>query len=200
MFGPLVTRDGESRELGIVEPTVDDWGVPSLIFGPHPEAFWGGMGRVASLSALLEDRLLTLLTSLRGEAADASPPPAMGVLLSRLENERDARTDLAAWADFGEYLVRARRCANYRNDLIHSIWPVQPGGRILFGHRLRALPRAERTEDGPLAERKLVTTNLDELRSIVSDLVVLTDRDFRRWFSLANTPMTILDGDTTTTE
>ncbi|UZN02869.1 hypothetical protein [Cellulomonas sp. S1-8] len=184
-----MTHHREQRDLSMAEPAEDEWGVPNLIFGLHPEAFWGGMGRVASLSALFEDRLLVLLTALRGEPADASPPPAMGTLLKRLEDERDARAGMAGWSDFGTYLARARRCVTYRNDLVHSVWPVQPGGLVLFGHRLRALPRDQRTEDSPAAERLVVNTTMDELRSVVAELVALTDCDFRRWFSLANTPV-----------
>lgn len=182
-----MTNGRERLGTGHAEPVSDEWGVPNTFFGPHPEAFWGGMGRVASLSALLEDRLFALLAALRREAVDAAPPPGMGALLTQLEAEHAARAEITAWEDFGEYLARARRCVTYRNDLIHSLWPVQPGGRILFGHRLRALPRAQRPADGSVAERRLVTTTMHELRPVVTELIVLTDSDFRRWFSLANT-------------
>lgn len=182
-------KSGKERlGTGDTGPIVDEWGVPTMFFGPHSEAFWGGMGRVATLSALLEDRLIALLASLRRQAFDAAPPPGLGALLSQLGAEYRARAEITAWVDFGEYLARVRRCVTYRNDLVHSLWPVQPGGRILFGHRLRSVPRDHRTADGPVAERRLVTTTMDELQSVVTELVALADGDFRRWYSLANAP------------
>lgn len=178
-----------SHGLMGAEPDVDQWGVPYSIFGPHPEEFWGGIGRVASLSALLEDRLLTLLNTLRATPADDSPALPMHQLLAELKDECGACKGIDEWSDFGAYLARAEKCTDLRNDLIHSIWPVQRDRDVLFGHRAKSIPRKLREPDGPAAERKMVTTSLDEIRSVVTDLVALTDRDFRRWFSLANSPV-----------
>jgi hypothetical protein len=44
----------------------DAFGIPERMFGQVPEGFFGLMGRVAMVAAVLEDRLVTLLTQLTG--------------------------------------------------------------------------------------------------------------------------------------
>lgn len=49
-------------------PPADDrdaFGLPVQFLGPHSEAIWGAIGRTVAVSALLEDRLVTLLQTSR---------------------------------------------------------------------------------------------------------------------------------------
>ena len=46
----------------------DSFGIPDDLLGPHPEEFYGAVGRIVTLSALLENGLLALVEKLKPDA------------------------------------------------------------------------------------------------------------------------------------
>lgn len=153
----------------------DEFGVPLVLFGPHPEAIWGAIGRTVSVSALLEDRLITLLQSLgpKPSAAYAKLRPA-GVVK---ELREVTPGDDAAWDGFAEWLDAVAVAFDWRNAVVHNLWPAQPDGR-LYGHRI----------DPKTGERLSTDTSTEELPRRLRELVVLHEQ-WRRWFALANSPL-----------
>ncbi len=73
----------------------DDYGVPQNMFGNVDEQFYGAVGRVALLAALLEEKLRTLVATTSGkpESAYAKWPATklakeLDALALRLRDER----------------------------------------------------------------------------------------------------------------
>jgi hypothetical protein len=66
---------------------------------------------------------------------------------------------------------------DWRNDVVHDLWPAQPGDR-LFGHRL----------DQKTGQRRRVDSTTEELPRRLLELVSLTHQ-WERWFALANPPL-----------
>ena len=111
----------------------DSYGLPSQIFGPHPDEFYGAVGRVALLSALLEQQLAdirhTLARARQGEYTHQPVSQQIEIatkLASSLPEER--------MTTVGGYLSRARAAVEQRNAVIHSIFPAQSSGELI-GHR-----------------------------------------------------------------
>jgi hypothetical protein len=149
----------------------DAWGVPDRLLGPLPPAFYEGIGRVAALTALLEDRLRTLLQAVRHAAQTAHAKDGAGRIVPELRR-RTARLG-ADWGSFPAYLDDVTDLLERRNVLVHSLWQPTADGVGFFGHRL-----------DPAAERTTVIVTMDDLRSAVVDAVHLIDA-WQTWFALA---------------
>lgn len=152
-------------------PGGDAWGVPDRLLGPLPAGFYEGIGRVAALTALLEDRLRTLLQAVRHAAQTAHAKDGAGRMVPELRR-RAARLG-PGWATFPAYLDDVVDLLDRRNTLIHSLWQPARIGDGFFGHRL-----------DPEAERTTVIVTMDDLRSAVVDAVHLIDA-WQTWFALA---------------
>lgn len=155
---------------------VDEFGVPDLFFGPHPEEFYSGIGRAVALSAPLEDNLRVLLEALRGaDRAKYASKLASGLVAELRDAAPAPSGDGPDWRGFTAFLDRASRAITYRNDLVHNLWPAQADGH-LFGHRTNL----------KTGERLMTTTSMEELRATVLELVALND-EWRTWFAHAGT-------------
>lgn len=131
----------------------------------HPEDFYGAMGRMVCVSAVLEDQI----TSLRHALANAEQGRFTHQPVS--EQIRIARTltrDLPApEADLvGAFLRDAEAAFATRNTLVHSSFPSQPSGK-LWGHRP---VRSKEVTDGTA---DCVETSVDEMRRFIGELVRL---------------------------
>ncbi len=156
------------------EPT-DDFGVPVGFFGTHPEAVWGAIGRTVAVGALLEDRLVTLLQTLRGKTQADFAKFGAGEVVARLRKATPA--DDEPWNGFAAWLDRVGEALEWRNDVAHNLWPAQPSNR-LFGHRL------DRT-----GKRRTVETTTEDLQRRLVEVVAVV-REWDGWFALANRPST----------
>lgn len=134
----------------------DAYGVPNNVLRLSDE-FYGGLGRIAALGAIVELRMSDIVVLWGREDADTGQQ--MRFLVDRFREIKKARID--AGQDVPELLVRAVDDAHVamkqRNELIHSLWPGEdigwrnrPGGSVptvhlgvpalrdVIGHLLRA--------------------------------------------------------------
>ncbi len=149
---------------------LDEFGVPTGLLGPHPPEVWGAIGRTVALAALLEDRLVALLQALTlSEQSEHAKSTPTGVIES-LRGQAPAGDP--TWAGWAEWLEAAAGAFEWRNHVVHNLWPAQPGVRF-FGHRL--------SRDG---ERLCMDTTRDELMKHLVDLAGIT-AEAQRWIALA---------------
>jgi hypothetical protein len=151
-------------------PGADEFGVPQGLLGPHPPDVWGAIGRTVALAALLEDRLIALLQTLTlsEQSAYATLRPTQVIEVLRGQEPPDD----PAWAEWATWLTRAADAFEWRNHVVHNLWPAQ-SGRRLYGHRL-----------GRLGERIFVDTTREELMERLVDLA-RTTVDAQSWMAMA---------------
>jgi len=159
----------------------DRFGVPARFFGAADEDFYAVLGRVVMVAALLEDRLLTLLTVLakvpQGEYA--------GVSFTRLSKEtrkalRVRPTDYANQVI--DVLDRLAVRFEQRNELVHSLWP-SPTLERAWGHRAVTLNKRTRPGDFEVT----VETNGAELTALLVDMADIYN-EIRRLEDIAESP------------
>lgn len=156
--------------------TLDSYGVPDTVFGPHPEPFYEAVGRFVCMGALLEDRLRVLLQTLRQESQTAYRRLPARELVSELRGAvEDCDPESAIYTT---YLDESERLITFRNHVVHNLWPAQGNG-VLFGHRLARTP----AEDG--GDWIKFTTTQAELEENIRALVKLVS-DWQPLFSHAN--------------
>lgn len=146
---------------------VDRFGVPIKIFGEHEEDFYGALGRVAALSALIEQQALGIFQTMTNSPQNEYTQPAASQLIKKackalnpVGDDENKKTLLRYFTDIGAALPK-------RNDYIHNLWPAQPGNR-LFGWRPN--PDKKTRDDEP---HVAIETNLDELKDFILTLVEL---------------------------
>lgn len=101
----------------------DQYGVPDNMFGHVPEEFYGMIGRVVMVAAVLEMRLWDLATNLDGhdrqKHAGKSAKQLEEVCRPLLAEQQDP-----VLREQGDHLlVRVREALNDRNDVVHRLWP-----------------------------------------------------------------------------
>ena len=105
----------------------DDFGVPRRMLNLSDD-FYGGLGRVAALGALVELRLSNVIVLWGDDANDEGKP--IHHLSKRFESIRKARID--AGCEFPVGLIDAMAAATgamaERNELLHSMWPGEASG------------------------------------------------------------------------
>jgi hypothetical protein len=128
------------RSVSVPGVGIDAYGLPVGVLGVSDE-FYGGLGRIAALGAVVELRMSDIVVMWGGD--DVTTGQQMGRLVSRFKAIKKAR--LAAGQDVPEGLFRAVAEANdamkARNELIHSLWPGEeigwrnrPGGSVPTVH------------------------------------------------------------------
>lgn len=152
----------------------DKYGVPTNLLGRHPEAVYGMVGRVVMLSALLEDRQRTLLQVLTDKGPTGYAGAPAGKILRQLRAAaREASALTSAWGDFLPILDRAEDAFDFRNAVVHNLWPAQGDGS-LFGHR----------QHPKTGIRQITVTSTDEVADGIANLVALI-RDNESWIARA---------------
>lgn len=156
------------RQLWSTEP--DEFGVPLNFLGSQSEDFYGAIGRIALLGALLEYRLLVLYQALVGARQDEHTQLSATQLIERARTEIHLLRDDGQRSTVGRFLDDAEAVARRRNDYVHSLWPVQSGTR-LFGWRP---PRSKDSGESVLV---VETTMADVLHDIEWFVTVIKSWD-----------------------
>jgi len=118
----------------------DAYGVPFNIMGRPPEEFFSMLGRIVSLAAILENKILSFYQYLVGRSQTAHTELSVSQhiakslqelhRLKQLERLAQGEVELAE-----QWLLEAKAITRRRNDYVHSLWPAQGGG-TLFGRRV----------------------------------------------------------------
>lgn len=156
---------------------VDEYGLPLGILGAHPNEFYGAIGRVVCLCAVLEDKVTALRHTLeRAEQGSFTRQPVS----EQITRARDLARHLPEPAPerVGAFCDKAQAAFARRHELVHSSFPAQPDGQI-WGHRP---VRDKRTTDGSV---QTVETTLKELRAFINQLACLIS-DFNAVLGVAN--------------
>jgi hypothetical protein len=144
----------------------DRYRVPGRFFRDVPEDFYGLVGRVAMLSALLEDRLHVLYCALAGAHQDKLAGES-GTRLVKECRERLDRLRDEHRAEAAAFLDRAQAALNRRHEVVHSLWPFTEG------------PDARGWRDTRSQLAKWTELTASDLPMLVTDFVGLVD-DVRR--------------------
>lgn len=157
---------------------VDDYGLPVGVLGRHPDEFYGAIGRVVCVCAVLEDKATALRHTLarvrQGQYTKQPVSKQIDVARSLSRNLTDsAAQTITAFLDEVEDAFRRR------NDLVHSSFPAQPDGR-LWGHRPT---RDNSVTDG---SADTVETSIEELHAFIHQLAELVQR-FNHVHAIADT-------------
>jgi hypothetical protein len=147
---------------------VDAYNLPIGVLGQHPDEFYGAIGRVVCVCAVLEDQVTTLRHTLAGanqgqftqHPVKAQIDTARALALTLPQPAADVIT---------AFLDEAAGAFSRRNDLAHSSFPAQPDGRI-WGHR----PARDRTVTDGRADT--VETSVEEIREFIGTLSALVRR------------------------
>jgi hypothetical protein len=148
----------------------DAYGIPSSFFGSVSDEFYGMVGRVVLVAALLEDRLLCLLWAL-----DRAPQPThAGKLRSELMTlcrekasvlSANLRDDMIAFLDDSD------RVFDQRNAIVHSVWP-DPSLTSARGWRSVVEKRRQVPHDYTV----WIATDESKLRALLAEMVSLVER------------------------
>lgn len=144
---------------------VDSFGVPDNFFGTHDEDFYGAIGRIAGLCALIENQTLVLFQTMMNlpQTTDTQLPASQ--LLDKAFKGLDSIDGDENKKILFQYFTDVKTTLRQRNDYIHNLWPKQPGDS-LFGWRPN--PDKETRAHQP----HIVTqTNLGELKAFIVTLV-----------------------------
>ncbi|MBZ5735140.1 hypothetical protein K8Z61_11605 [Nocardioides sp. TRM66260-LWL] len=157
---------------------VDAFGVPDTLLGPLPDEFYGAVGRIICLSALLENKMLSLYQALTGSQQDEHTR----LPLSELVNRCSAVVSAAGPSDtrdrMSTYLVLVDSATKDRNDYAHNLWPAQPDGQF-FGWRPGRATRASDNED------QMTSKNFADLQGTI-DLLVASLAEWPHCFALVS--------------
>lgn len=145
----------------------DRYGIPSRFFGQVDAEFFGLIGRVAMVAAVLENRLTVLVTELTGSPQDKQAGKMSSELIAEIEKELDKRS-AEFKAEGNVLIVRLQAAFAGRNEVVHSLWP-NPTLAHAWGHRL-VKPRKQTTPGDPSVA---VTTDEEALIGLIRNLVSL---------------------------
>lgn len=165
-------QDESDTDVIFPQMTVDGFGLPPNLLGPHPDEFFQIMGRVVALTALLEHRLLTLYELLTAQTGTRSKVRGAGDFVSLCRDELK-RFRGAEGQRLGVFLDTASECLRVRNSYVHSVWPAQAGDEKFAW-------RADIRND--LRATITFTKTLGEMRADLTALIELLD--FGRWSQL----------------
>jgi hypothetical protein len=130
--------DAEDFFIGM--SSTDAYGVPLNIMGRHPEEFFSMLGRIVSLAATLENKILSFYQYLVGrsqtEQSELSVSQHIAKSLKELQRLKELELLPQGEVELAEqWLQEAKAITRRRNDYVHSLWPAQGGG-MLFGWRV----------------------------------------------------------------
>jgi hypothetical protein len=148
--------------------TTDAYGVPDLLLGPIPEEFYAAVGRVVSLSVLVEMKVGELVSNLdRENSSDKHAGQRVGSLID-LAKEKLALTP--SHTESGRALLeRTRAALEQRHAVAHSLWPNATVESAAGWRPVVALKRV----DG----QAILWTKMDGpgFRALIAELVDLVD-------------------------
>lgn len=138
------------------------------MFGNVPEEFFGLIGRVTMVAALLEDRLVVLLTQLTASSQDKYAGLMAGQALPKIHAELRLRARTEFMATGIGLTTRLHSTFDRRNELVHSLWP-NPSLDVAFGHR--GVPTSKRINPGDFSVA--VNTDGSTITALITDMVKL---------------------------
>ena len=148
----------------------DRFGVPSNWFGAVPDDFYGLLGRVVMVAAVVENRLTTLLAAVNGGDTQKFAGLAARQSINELRREAAEFEDLVK-SDTEQIPDSASTLFDVRNGLVHSLWP-NPTLERAWGHRGVTVGR--RTTEGSASVA--IETSADDLRALIANFVRLYDQ------------------------
>lgn len=146
--------DGLRTELtaipGGFDRRFDRYGVPNQLFGQLPDDFYGLIGRVVAVSALVETQLGDLVATLAdtvqstfaGQDGGRAVKTARRLLLFPLAARPSVSYAMAA--QLNDLVDRIEEAMRERNDIVHSVWP---GASLENARGWRPAPKAQRLND-----------------------------------------------------
>lgn len=140
----------------------DEYNLSRRVLGTHPDEFYGAMGRIVCVCAILEDKVTALRIALaRVKQGTFSHQP----INQQIKAVRALLVDIPAPGRelTSSYLDRVDDAFGRRNDFVHSSFPAQASGQV-FGHRMA---RDKTVTDGTA---EVVSTTLDELKLFIGHL------------------------------
>jgi hypothetical protein len=146
---------------------VDEYRLPAGVLGRHPDEFYGALGRIVGVSAVLEDKVTILRHTLANAQQDEFTHEPVSSQIKAARTLCQGLPDHAA-SRIKEFLDAAQEAFVRRNDLVHSSFPAQPDGRV-WGHRPT---RARDVTDGTAAT---VETSIDDVRAFIAHLADLVE-------------------------
>jgi hypothetical protein len=153
---------GEDYLIGYA--TRDAYGVPLNIMGHRSEEFFSALGRIVSLTATLENKILGFLQYLVGRSQQAHTELSVGRLIDMaLKELHRLPPDDREFAE--EFLGEAKAITTKRNDYVHNMWTAKGDGSY-YGWRVPTKKDAKPVD-------MLVTMN--EMRADLGRLVVLLE-------------------------
>jgi len=150
----------------------DKYDIPDGVFGEVPDDFYGLVGRVALLAALLDDRLLSMVWALRNEPQPVQAGQPSAELL-RLATSGLLRHDDELRTAGEQLLAQTKEALDARNAIVHSIWP---NPSLTNARGWRPVIQRRRTETGEWTQ----WIELDEakLRELILSMVrLISDHD-----------------------
>lgn len=117
----------------MIQRTLDRYGVPIGFFGLIPGDFYGLVGALTMMSAVVEDRLCNLLTIVAIAPQDRYAGWTVGQVTAELKARINGRPTPFS-TDVRDLLDRLQIEFEFRNVIVHSLWPNPTLGRA-FGHR-----------------------------------------------------------------
>ena len=151
--------------------TTDSFNLSDGVLGPHPDEFYGAVGRIVCVFAVIEQQLSAMRHTLEQVEQDKftqQPASSQTKVARRLSNDLPAEDGDRV----RQFLDRADLLLSKRNGIVHSSVPAQAGGR-LWGHRS---PRSKTNTGG---RSEFVETTVAELKEFVSELSKLAE-DFNQ--------------------
>lgn len=100
----------------------DQWGVPTNMFEPVPEDFYGVVGRITSVSALAEQRLHDLYCALADQPQDVHAG-APGTFMIKKLRERVRVLPLEHHDQVRALVADAEAALAHRHEVVHNLWP-----------------------------------------------------------------------------
>ncbi len=98
----------------------DQYGIPGNTFGDVPEEFYGVVGRVVMLSALIENKYAGLVTKLDRTVEATHAGKSVGQLDTEFKRIRSEHTLSPRMIDA---LHEMKLVLEKRNAIVHSLWP-----------------------------------------------------------------------------
>jgi hypothetical protein len=151
----------------------DDFGVPANALGPGvPEAFYGALGRIVALGAIVEHHLAAVVTQLEHTNEESVAGIPFVGLVKRYDAVLLERATAGAPLSERFYLLGedAQKVMHRRNAVVHSLWP-NPTTDAAQGWRLVA----EKLQVDPSTPVIWTSGDLPALRTIIDELVRLID-------------------------
>ncbi len=175
--------DGLRSELTVMpdglDGSFDRYGVPNNMFGRLPEDFYGLIGRIVAISALVENKLGDLVATLSdtvqsthaGEDSGRAIRNARRLLLFPVAVRPGVPFTVAA--QLNELVDRVEGAMRERNDIVHSVWP---GASLERARGWRRSPKNQRPND--VEWTKWYETTELELVQFIASLANIVDELF----------------------